>query len=135
MFRFLDSGGRTVDVDEMGVVSLGEGLLIKDLSLTGTMTLAFQVLQPGFPVIFDVEIDGRRSTEMVHLGESLDNPQSLPFSKRPNRPLVRSSQRPGAIPDAPYVHIWHVESGYGAASPARLTSKTRTELKSLGYVQ
>ena len=135
LLRFLDAEGRSVSVADRGHVSLGEGLLIEDLEIRGALTLAFQPAQANFPVVFDIEIDGRRSGERVYLGKSLDNPPGIPFSQKPNRPRVKSARRPERVPAAPYVHIWHAASDYAPSSPARLSSKTRTELKSLGYVQ
>jgi hypothetical protein len=38
-------------------------------------------------------------------------------------------------PDAPYFHIRHSKSRYGSHLRARLTTKTRSGLRALGYIQ
>jgi arylsulfatase A-like enzyme len=135
LFRFLGPGGRTLDPGPAVDISTGRGLAVLDLSLTGSITLAFQLEQPNFPVKFELSLDGSGRADRVYLGDSLSNPESVPFIQKPNRRSVRSAIRPAAAPEPPYFHVWHSPSRYGTPVEARLNPETHRELRALGYVQ
>jgi arylsulfatase A-like enzyme len=134
-FRLLDPEGNAIDAAGLAGVATGEGLTLKGLDISERLTLAFQVEHEDFPVTFDLSIDGIRSRDRVFLGDSLSTPETLPFSQKPNRRVVRASRRPGAAPDPPYFHIWHSSSRYVSRARAQLSPRTRRELRSLGYIQ
>jgi len=101
IFRFLDADGAVINPEKAADIAIDEGLAVKGLEMQGTICLAFQTEVPNFPVKFDLLVDGARAVDRVFLGTSLSVPENLPLSQRPNRPIVRASRRPEAIPDPP----------------------------------
>ena len=135
VFSFLTPDGRPADVEDSRCMLTGTGMAVPGLEIEGTLTLAFQADRPDFPVTFDLAIDGVRSAGHVYMGDSLSAPEGMPFAQKPGGRLVKSDRRPEITPDAPYFHIRHSKSRYGSRLRARLTAKTRSELRSLGYIQ
>jgi hypothetical protein len=135
VYRFMDRNGRLVDPPgALSVEGSGSGLRLKDFKLRGSLTLAFKIYPPAFPVTFDFSIDGRPALQNTHLGRNLTAPKTMPFSEKANRAEVTSAERP-APPQPPYALVWCQESRYHGETGIKLDEETKKELRALGYIQ
>jgi hypothetical protein len=135
-YRFMDEAGNLIRVDG-GIAEDPSGHLIRvdDLDLKGRLVLAFQVDPPRIPVRFDIRIDGASALKQTCLGESLLNPEGMPFTVKAGRSRVKSQRRPVAPIDPPHVVVWYSQSIFQGDTALKLDEKTKKELRALGYIQ
>jgi arylsulfatase A-like enzyme len=134
--RVLDRMGNLVEPPcSLIVTGSGSGLRIKDLSLNGTLVLAFKIYPERFPVRFDFIIDGKPATSSTYLGQHLEPPDEMPFTITGRRARVAASSRPNAGFAPPYFLVWYEKSRYEGDRAADLDEKTKKELRALGYIQ
>jgi arylsulfatase A-like enzyme len=135
--EFFDAEGRPVEAgDAAGTNDVRSVLEVRDLTVDGTIVLAFQAHAPaGIPLTFDMRIDGEPALESTFVGESLKCPTQMPFSKRARGADGGSSAGPWPRPEPPYLLVWHTAAVYGGNTPAALKSETIRDLRALGYIQ
>jgi hypothetical protein len=134
--KLLDKSGRLVEAPEaMTLEKSGSHLRIRDLRLKGSLTLAFKINPPRYPVEFDVRIDTGSAADRTYIGEALEKPEAIPFVLKGKRLKARAATRPGKQPAPPYVLVWYEESLYRDDTSIKLDDETRKELRALGYIQ
>jgi arylsulfatase A-like enzyme len=135
-YRLLDKNGRIVrSPDPSPFESTGSRLRLRDLDIKGSVTLAFKVYPPRFPVDFDFRIDGRSAGGNTYLGAAIEPADTLPFSVKTRRTKVKSPGRPESRPEHPYILVWYEESRYTGDTSIKLDEETKRELRALGYIQ
>jgi arylsulfatase A-like enzyme len=135
-YRIVESSGRIADVPDEIYDRVSESVLSVDgLELKGSLTLAFQVEPPEWPLRFEVQIDGRSAAGGTYLGEDLAGIEQNPFTVRRRRGTVISRGRPTGDLRPPYVLIWLAERDYGDDIKVEHDERTKRELRALGYIQ
>jgi arylsulfatase A-like enzyme len=109
-------------------------LRLEDITLSGSLTLAFQVRPWRVPLSFDLRIDGVPAIGRTYLGESLSEPDEMPFVEKDAR-ASESRGIPPSRPSGPYFLVWHTTSSFKGTKEVRLDDATRKELRALGYIQ
>jgi arylsulfatase A-like enzyme len=121
-----------------GVVEFAEGpdnaLKLEGITLSSSLTLAFQVKPWRVPMSFDLRIDGEPAIGRTYLGEALSEPDEMPFAQKNSR-TSKSRGIPSSRPTGPYFLVWHTASSFKGGKEVRLDDATRKELRALGYIQ
>jgi arylsulfatase A-like enzyme len=135
-YRLLDRNGRIVEPPEtLSLEASGARLRLKNLRMTGSLTLAFKVYPERVPIDFDFQINGRPALGNIFLGESLEAPATMPFTITPRRSKVKSAGRPIGEHERPYILVWYEESRYRGDTSIEIDDETKKELRALGYIQ
>jgi arylsulfatase A-like enzyme len=135
-FKVLDGGGDIIDVGDAFAQMASESVLrAGDLTVKGTLTLAFQVEPATWPVRFDIAIDGRSALKQTYLGEDMGNPEEIPFTVRRRRGTVKSGGRPDGERETPCAVVWLSASPYGDLVTVKHDDETKEEFRALGYIQ
>jgi hypothetical protein len=114
----------------------GSKFVVEDFQPEGRVKMEFRIHIPrDVPAGFNVGIDGVPAAESTFIGESLRNPERVPFEVRARRARAESASGPAERPAPPYVLVWHVEGRYGGDVPANLSEDVKKELRALGYIQ
>ena len=131
--------------DDRRGLSPGRGILseasgstfeIRDFRPDGRVTMGFKVHIPrDIPAGFNIRIDGKAATTATFIGESMVNPEKVPFAIPAKRARTESASGPIDRPQAPYILVWHVEGRYGGDIPANLSEDVKKDLRALGYIQ
>jgi hypothetical protein len=133
--RWLDKEGHITSADELPLGDESSKVIkLEGLELQGTLTLGFQVSPKRVPMTFDLRIDGEPAITKTFLGETLANPEEMPFSARAGRREI-SSGFPPTRPEPPYFLLWHQDSAFQGEKPVSLDEEIKKELRALGYIQ
>lgn len=139
IYPFETPEGRRVDSgSDAGILrqAAGSEYEIRNFRPEGRATLGFKIHIPrDIAAGFDIRIDGNPAIAETFIGESLKNPDQVPFTVNARRARAESSSGPAARPEPPYVLIWHVEGRYGSDVPSNLSEGVKKELRALGYIQ
>ncbi len=121
-----------------GILSKAPGSTfeIRDFRPEGRVTMGFKIHIPrDIPAGFNIRIDGKPATTETFIGESMVNPEHIPFRIPARRARTESASGPLERPQAPYILVWHVEGRYGGDIPANLSEDVKKDLRALGYIQ
>lgn len=114
----------------------GSEFEIRDLRPEGRVKMGFRIHVPrDIPTGFNFRIDGEPAAAETFIGESLINPEQVPFEVHTRRARAESASGPLERPQPPYILVWHVEGRYGGDIPANLSEEVKKELRALGYIQ
>jgi arylsulfatase A-like enzyme len=137
LYRLLDSEGRIVKIDPPPRInSVGSALRIEGLRTDSRVQLMVgAAAPPALPGKFDLRIDGEALAARTFVGESLRNPNGIPFTVKRRRANAASPTGPVPRPDPPYFLVWHSEPQYAGDTSVRMDEATKRELRALGYIQ
>lgn len=134
--RAFDSRGRILEAGSIPQMEVSSaGITVTGLKLSTNVTIAFKIKDQKAGTHFDLRLDGNKVIEPVHLGQSLANPTSMPFTISQRKGQRLQPGKPEDWPEGPYFLIWSSGRWLGEGTTFELSEDIESELRSVGYLQ